>query len=78
MKTNLHPSKEMNSQFDEITELVWRDLDGRASRARIQQIAAEVSARFRSATITVFVPLFVRRMTRERLAEEIRRGQVRV
>lgn len=65
-------------QLDEITEQVWRDLKGRASRSRISQVAAEVAVNFRHATVTVFVPLFVRRTTRERLAEEIRREEVRV
>ena len=68
----------MNRQLDEIVEQVWRDLNGHASRARIRPIATEVSARFRHATITIFVPLFVRRMTRECLAEKIRCEEVRV
>jgi hypothetical protein len=48
-------------------EQIWHDLDGQVPRERIHQIAAEAAAEFRTATVTAFVPVFVRRRTREKL-----------
>jgi hypothetical protein len=57
----------INSVDDSLIEQIWQDLGGRVTRERIHQIAAEVEAEFRTATVTSFVPIFVRRRTRERL-----------
>ncbi len=52
---------------DSLIEQIWQDLGGQVSRERIRQIAAEAAAEFRTATVTAFVPVFVRRRTLERL-----------
>jgi len=52
---------------DSLIEQIWQDLGGQVSRERIRQIAAEAAAEFRTATVTAFVPIFVRRRTREKL-----------
>jgi hypothetical protein len=52
---------------DSFIEQIWHDLGGQVPRERIHQIAAEAAAEFRTATVTAFVPVFVRRRTREKL-----------
>jgi hypothetical protein len=52
---------------DSLIEQIWQDLGGQVSRERIRQIAAETAAEFRTATVTAFVPVFVRRRTLKRL-----------
>jgi hypothetical protein len=52
---------------DSFIEQIWHDLGGQVTRERIHQIAAEAAAEFRTATVTAFVPIFVRRRTREKL-----------
>jgi hypothetical protein len=53
---------------DSLIEQIWQDLGGQVPRERIRQIAAEAAAEFRTATVTAFVPVFVRRRTLKRLA----------
>lgn len=65
-------------QLDEITEQIWREVNGRVSRARVRQVAAEVAFMFHTARITVFVPIFIRRATSARINEEIPRDGVRI
>jgi hypothetical protein len=57
----------INYLDDSFIEQIWRDLGGQVTRERIHQIAAEAAAEFRTATVTAFVPIFVRRRTREKL-----------
>ncbi len=52
---------------DSFIEQIWHDLGSQVTRERIHQIAAETAAEFRTATVTAFVPVFVRRRTREKL-----------
>jgi hypothetical protein len=52
---------------DSLIEQIWQDLGGQVSRERIRQIAAEAAAEFRTATVTAFVPVFVRRRTLNKL-----------
>ena len=59
-------------ELDGLIEQTWRDLDGRVPRARVRQVAIEVAAEFHDATVTTFIPIFIRRRTRERLEEKIR------
>lgn len=46
---------------------IWRDLDGRIDRDQIREVATKVAREFVDATVTSFVPLFIRRRTYERL-----------
>jgi hypothetical protein len=57
----------INCVDDSLIEQVWQDLGGQVSRERIHQIATEAATEFRTATVSAFVPIFVRRRTRERL-----------
>ena len=57
----------VNCVDDSLIEQIWRDLGGQVSRERIHQIATEAAAEFRTATVTAFVPILVRRRTRARL-----------
>jgi hypothetical protein len=53
---------------DLLIEQIWQDLGGQVTRERIRQTAAEAAAEFRTATVTAFIPIFVRRRTRAKLA----------
>lgn len=52
-------------------EQISSDLHQGISRQRIAEVASQVAAGFAGATITAFIPLFVRRFTRERLLPEL-------
>lgn len=62
----------ISDYLDNLIEQIWRDLGGQVPRQQIRQVAAEVTAEFHDATVTAFVPIFVRRRTRERLKGVIR------
>ncbi len=55
---------------DEIVDQVWRDLEQLVARARVDEVARQVAADLGDATLTAYVPLFVRRIARERLLLE--------
>ncbi len=61
-----------------VIEQIWDDLDGQVSQARIRQVATGVAAKFKDATVTTHIPLFVRHLTREWLKEEIKRQDLNV
>lgn len=52
---------------DTIIEAIWSDLEGRVDREQVRQVALDVAQDFADATVTSFVPLFIRRHTYERL-----------
>jgi hypothetical protein len=56
---------------DEVIEQVWSDMHQVISRQRVAEVARQVAADFAGAKIATFVPIFVRRATRERLLPEI-------
>ena len=60
----------LNFVDDVLIEEIWHDLDRQITRERIRQVATEEAAGFRNATVTTFVPIFVRRWTRDRLGHE--------
>jgi hypothetical protein len=53
--------------LESVVEGIWRDLDGQVTHEQIRQAASEVASEFQDATITAFVPIFIRRLTREKL-----------
>jgi hypothetical protein len=55
---------------DALVEALWQDLDGQVARQQIAKEVREVAARFENATVTAFVPIFVRRRALERLRLE--------
>ena len=54
-----------------LVEAIWRELEGYAEREKIREVATEVAAEFQRASITQFVPIFVRRRTVERLRSSV-------
>jgi hypothetical protein len=56
---------------DALVEAIWRELEGYAERERIREVATEVAAEFQTASITQFVPIFIRRRTVERLRSDV-------
>jgi len=74
MLTKLDPiivetnSNDDNNQVDDLLiEQIWLDLSGQVPRKQIRQAALEIASEFQNATVTTFVPIFIRRLTRERL-----------
>jgi hypothetical protein len=61
-----------NESRDALVDLVWHDLQERVSKAKVSQTVLEISEKFHDATITAFIPIIVRRLTRERLRKELR------
>jgi hypothetical protein len=64
---------EAMDDLNHLIEQVWRDLDGQIPQARIRKVAICVAAMFENATVTTYIPLIVRHLTREWLKEEIER-----
>lgn len=54
---------------DAFIQQLWRDCDGQVSRSQIRRLASEIAIEFQSATITTFIPIFIRRRLRELLAD---------
>lgn len=56
---------------DEVIEQIWSDMHKVISRPRVAEVARQIAAGYSGAKITAFIPLFVRRFTRERLLPEM-------
>jgi hypothetical protein len=52
---------------ESLVEKLWHDLDGQVSREQISRVVAEIAARFQTATVTAFVPIFIHRQALEEL-----------
>jgi hypothetical protein len=50
---------------DALVEMLWKDLDGQVSRQQIARAVTQGAARFERATVTAFVPIFIRRQVLE-------------
>jgi hypothetical protein len=55
---------------DAFIDQIWHDLSGQVPHELIRQVVAEEATRLQHARITTFVPIFVRRGTREKLTRE--------
>lgn len=55
---------------DELIELIWHDLHELISRRRVADVAHRIAAGFADASVTAFIPIFVRRATCEWLRTE--------
>lgn len=53
-----------------LIEKIRLDLDKEITYEQIRQVALEVAAEFQDAKITTFLPIFIRRQTRERLRND--------
>lgn len=56
---------------DDLIELIWHDLHELISRRRVADVAHRIAAGFGDATVTAFIPIFVRRATCEWLRPEV-------
>jgi hypothetical protein len=52
---------------DALVEMLWKDLDGQVSRQQITRAVSQIASRFDKATVTAFVPIFIRRQALEHL-----------
>jgi hypothetical protein len=52
---------------DSLVEKLWRDLDGQVSRQLIAGTITAIATGFEKATVTAFVPIFIRRQALEQL-----------
>lgn len=70
-----HPAAEEPSMSyqtsDEIVELIWRDLSEQVERSRVAEVAQQVASAFGEVKVTAFLPLFVRRLSVDRLRAEV-------
>ena len=55
---------------DALVETLWQDLDGQVSRQQIARAVTQIAARFEKATVTAFVPIFIRRQALEHLRRD--------
>ena len=55
---------------DALVEVLWRDLDGQVSRQQIAGTVSQIASRFDKATVTAFVPIFIRRQALEYLRRD--------
>jgi len=52
---------------EDLVDVIWRELDGRVDREQIWQTACSVAERYYDASITTYIPIFIRRLTKELL-----------
>jgi dsDNA-specific endonuclease/ATPase MutS2 len=55
---------------DALVDMIWKDLDGQVSRQQIAGAVTQIAARFEEATVTAFVPIFIRRQALEYLKRD--------
>ena len=78
MATELHPTIAETNHIGVINDLngspidqIWHDLDGHVTREQIRQVVTEIADEFRSAKVTAFVPIFIRRQARAKLTARV-------
>jgi len=52
---------------DDLVDVIWRELGGRDDREQIWRTACGVAKRNYDASITAYIPIFIRRFTKELL-----------
>ena len=55
---------------DALVDMIWKDLDGQVSRQQIAGAVTQIATRFEEATVTAFVPIFIRRQALEYLKRD--------
>jgi hypothetical protein len=75
MSTELQPdivetsaAEGMEYLDESLIEQLDNELRGRVTREQIRRVVTEIASEFRTATVTAFVPIFIQRLARERLA----------
>ena len=61
----------MDYGYDALVETLWQDLDGQVARQKITTEVSRIAARFEKATVTAYVPIFIRRQALELLRAEL-------
>lgn len=61
------PGNAQDWYLDDLVDHLWHEVNQRVPRAHVSQVATSVLEEFAHARVKVFVPLLVRRLTRERL-----------
>ena len=56
--------------LDELTEKIWRDLQGQVDQSKIRQVLVDLKPKYQEARILTFIPLLMRRNA----IEILRRG----
>lgn len=59
---------------DEVVDQIWHDLAEQVERARVAEVVRDVAAEIGEVKVATFVPLFVRRISVERLTPEASRS----
>jgi hypothetical protein len=73
--TTVSPQPEGHTDYDEcLIEKLWQDLEGQVSREQIDQVVTEISFRFQDASVTAFIPIFIRRLAFEELKDMSEKG----
>lgn len=67
-ETGQEQESDASAVNEALVEQIWQDVEGRASRVLIHQLVVEASTEFGEATIKTYVPIFVRRQVRKKLA----------
>jgi hypothetical protein len=61
---------------DEVfVDQIWQEVQGKVSRLQIHQLVLEATSEFAEATITTYVPIFVRRHVHKKLASMLNDGE---
>ena len=78
MATELHPTIAETNHIGVINDLngspidqIWHDLDGQVTCEQIRQVVTEIADEFRSATVTAFVPILIRKRAHEKLGTRV-------
>ena len=56
--------------YDALVDTLWKDLDERVAREQIAREVSEIAARIEQATVTAYVPIFIRRQALELLRSD--------
>ena len=69
LKIESGPSAHTQPDWDErvVVEQIWNDLQGTVERSTIRQELTQVIPRFQNARVRAYIPIFLRRVTTERL-----------
>lgn len=55
-----------------LVEKLWHDLNGQVSREKIARSITQTAERFRDASVTAFVPIFIERFALEQLKGQLK------
>ena len=47
--------------LDELTEKIWRDLQGQVDQSKIRQVLVDLKPKYQEAHILTFIPILMRR-----------------